>query len=201
MSPIQPIRGYFIPLDSFEYILKVKPHCFKLFWQLERRAASRARASAGNRIAARMPIIAITTNNSISVKPFWYFIFSLLFLTQPVPNIPALNAIHIESCTRTSRSARTNQSLALHSSSYFCYLSFPKDVATEIFKKKLLPILCLQNNPLLRTYNMILSNFSRITAIVPVQLRCESHLSSEKVLCQDKIIEFIIYIKGNRVIQ
>src|SRR5713101_5676614 len=34
------------------------------------RALSRAWANTGNRIAARMAIIAITTSNSISVKPF-----------------------------------------------------------------------------------------------------------------------------------
>ncbi|MFO7776207.1 MAG: prepilin-type N-terminal cleavage/methylation domain-containing protein [Candidatus Hydrogenedentota bacterium] len=32
-------------------------------------AVSRARASAGNKIAARIPIMAITTSNSIKVKP------------------------------------------------------------------------------------------------------------------------------------
>jgi hypothetical protein len=33
------------------------------------RALSRARANTGNKIAAKMAIIAITTNSSISVKP------------------------------------------------------------------------------------------------------------------------------------
>jgi hypothetical protein len=53
--------------------------CFRLFWQLARRADSRARANAGSRIAARMPMIAITTNNSISVKPLVFMV-----LTPPV---------------------------------------------------------------------------------------------------------------------
>jgi hypothetical protein len=45
------------------------PICFRLFAQDARRAASRARASAGKSIAASMPMIAMTTNNSINVNP------------------------------------------------------------------------------------------------------------------------------------
>ncbi len=41
------------------------PICFRLLWQEERRAFSRARPKTGNRIAAKIAIIAITTNNSI----------------------------------------------------------------------------------------------------------------------------------------
>jgi len=58
------------PGSSPEYILYTSPHSFRLFWQLARRADSRARANAGSRIAARIPMIAITTSSSISVKPF-----------------------------------------------------------------------------------------------------------------------------------
>jgi hypothetical protein len=46
-----------------------KPICFMLLWQLERRAFSRARAKTGNKMAARIAIMAITTSNSMSVKP------------------------------------------------------------------------------------------------------------------------------------
>jgi len=45
------------------------PMFFKLLWQLERRAFSRARANTGNKIVARIAIIAMTTKSSISVKP------------------------------------------------------------------------------------------------------------------------------------
>jgi hypothetical protein len=45
------------------------PHCLRLFWQLARRADSRARASAGNRSEAKMPMMAITTSNSTNVNP------------------------------------------------------------------------------------------------------------------------------------
>src|SRR5690606_6194638 len=38
-------------------------------WHDARRAASRARASAGSNMAARMPMMAITTSSSIRVKP------------------------------------------------------------------------------------------------------------------------------------
>jgi hypothetical protein len=50
----------------------MRPTCLRLFWQLDLRAASRARAKAGKRIAARMPIIAITTSNSMSVNPSFF---------------------------------------------------------------------------------------------------------------------------------
>jgi len=59
--------GNFCPLDSPEYIFSTNPSCLRLFWQEDRRAASRARASAGSRIAARMPMMAMTTSSSISV--------------------------------------------------------------------------------------------------------------------------------------
>ncbi len=45
--------------------------CFRLFVQLERRAASRADWMAGSSNATRMPMMAITTNNSTRVNPCW----------------------------------------------------------------------------------------------------------------------------------
>ena len=56
---------------SCVYCISAKPTCFRLELQLARRAASRALAKAGKRIAARIAIIAITTSNSMSVKPLW----------------------------------------------------------------------------------------------------------------------------------
>ena len=56
-----PTLGYFPPLPSPEYILKISLHCLRLFAQDPLRVASRARASAGSSIAARMPIMAMTT--------------------------------------------------------------------------------------------------------------------------------------------
>src|SRR5438874_1387774 len=44
--------------------------CFKLFMQLMRRARSFAFESAGSNIDAKMAMIAITTNSSISVNPW-----------------------------------------------------------------------------------------------------------------------------------
>jgi len=41
----------------------------KLFWQVTRRPASRAICTAGNRIATRIPIIVMTTSNSMRVNP------------------------------------------------------------------------------------------------------------------------------------
>ena len=63
--------GNFCPGASPLYILSTSPSCFRLFWQEARRAASRARESAGSRIAARMAMIAMTTSSSISVKAFF----------------------------------------------------------------------------------------------------------------------------------
>lgn len=45
-----------------------KPNCRRLLKQLIRLAFDFARPKAGNNIAAKMAIIAITTNNSINVK-------------------------------------------------------------------------------------------------------------------------------------
>jgi hypothetical protein len=45
------------------------PICFRFDAQDDRRAFSRARAKTGNRIAARIAIIAMTTSNSIKVNP------------------------------------------------------------------------------------------------------------------------------------
>jgi hypothetical protein len=45
------------------------PICFRLLMQEMLRAFSFAPANAGNNIAARIAMIAITTNSSISVKP------------------------------------------------------------------------------------------------------------------------------------
>jgi hypothetical protein len=48
--------------------------------QLERRAFSRARAKTGNRIDAKIAIIAMTTKSSINVKPNFVFAF---FINTP----------------------------------------------------------------------------------------------------------------------
>ena len=54
--------------------------CFMLLAQADLRAASFALANTGNKIAARIAIIAITTSSSISVKP--------VFLLIIVPSLP-----------------------------------------------------------------------------------------------------------------
>ena len=43
-----------------------------LLWQVDFRAASLARAKTGNRIAARIAMIAMTTKSSMSVKPLFF---------------------------------------------------------------------------------------------------------------------------------
>jgi hypothetical protein len=52
--------------------------------QLARRALSLALAKTGNRMAARIEIIAITTNNSINVKPV---LFSEVRITSPLQKL------------------------------------------------------------------------------------------------------------------
>src|SRR5438132_11580728 len=58
----------FWSLLSSAHVRIAKPTCFRLFVQLLRCARALARASAGSNMAARMAIIAMTTNNSIKVK-------------------------------------------------------------------------------------------------------------------------------------
>ena len=45
-----------------------RPSCLRLFWHLARAAASRTFCTAGSRMPIRMPMIAMTTSNSISVN-------------------------------------------------------------------------------------------------------------------------------------
>jgi hypothetical protein len=77
-------------------LLIANPICFMLFWHWDRRAASRADCTAGSNIAIKMPMMVITTNNSINVKPFLnhslarIFCFSLIshllyFSGNPAP--------------------------------------------------------------------------------------------------------------------
>src|SRR6266852_1436807 len=49
--------------------MPARPSCFRLLRQADWRAFSRAWAKTGNRIAARMAMIAMTTSSSIRVKP------------------------------------------------------------------------------------------------------------------------------------
>ena len=53
---------------TFSHNCMAMPTCFMLFAQCVRRAASRAACTAGNNSAIKIPMIAITTNNSTSVK-------------------------------------------------------------------------------------------------------------------------------------
>lgn len=56
------------PSFSWAYIIRAMPRCFKLLVQDIARAFSRALLKAGNSMAAKMAIIAMTTNNSINVN-------------------------------------------------------------------------------------------------------------------------------------
>src|SRR5882724_1149515 len=51
------------------YMVIVTPNCLRFERQLARRAFSLARARAGSNIAARIAMMAMTTSNSIRVKP------------------------------------------------------------------------------------------------------------------------------------
>src|SRR6266496_6451936 len=59
---------------SAVYMARVNPTCFKLDRQLASSAFCFALDSAGNNIAARMAMMAMTTSNSMSVKPRRVFI-------------------------------------------------------------------------------------------------------------------------------
>jgi hypothetical protein len=45
-----------------------------LLWQLARRAFSRARAKTGNKMAAKMAMMAMTTKSSINVNPLRFIL-------------------------------------------------------------------------------------------------------------------------------
>src|SRR6266568_8462392 len=60
------------------YMWKPSPICLLLLQQAMALALSLALPNAGRSIAARIAMMAITTSNSISVKPRWVFRFALL---------------------------------------------------------------------------------------------------------------------------
>src|SRR5436853_6800976 len=62
------------------YIMVPVPLCFRLLIQVIARADSRACAKTGNRIAARIAMIAMTTSSSMRVKPDLLLMFMLLSL-------------------------------------------------------------------------------------------------------------------------
>jgi predicted CDP-diglyceride synthetase/phosphatidate cytidylyltransferase len=62
-----------LSLFSLAYIINPMPICFTLLMHWVLRADSLALLNTGSRIPARIPIIAITTNSSISVKPLLNF--------------------------------------------------------------------------------------------------------------------------------
>src|ERR1700677_3307775 len=62
-------------LLSLAYIVQASANCFWLLKQVDCVAFSLARANAGSNIAAKMAIMAITTSNSINVKPFFIAVF------------------------------------------------------------------------------------------------------------------------------
>src|SRR5262245_3278536 len=67
-----------------------RPSCLRLFWQLMRRAASRAACTAGKSSATNTPMMAITTSSSTSVNAGRREL-------EPVGDIPSLlsfSALH-----------------------------------------------------------------------------------------------------------
>jgi hypothetical protein len=65
------------PSWSLAYIIKPKPHCFRLLRQETARAFARAFERAGRSIEAKIAIIAMTTKSSIRVKDFFIGVFDL----------------------------------------------------------------------------------------------------------------------------
>src|SRR6476646_4148958 len=80
-SLVEMLNGKRSPL-SVEKIRKDKPTFLRLFTHLMRCALALALARAGSNIPARIAIIAITTNSSMSVKaPFLYLRKTLFILS------------------------------------------------------------------------------------------------------------------------
>jgi len=63
---------------SSQNIFRASMTCLLLFQSMELWALSLARARAGNNSAANMAMMAITTNNSMSVKPRMTLVSSIL---------------------------------------------------------------------------------------------------------------------------
>src|SRR4051812_8310210 len=57
--------------------MTARPSCFRLLTHCERRAASRAACTAGNKRAIRTAMMAMTTSSSIRVKPRRFIRFLL----------------------------------------------------------------------------------------------------------------------------
>ena len=66
---LEPDPGGSQSLKSWKYICKAVPDCFMLEMQFAICAFRFALANAGNNMAARMAIMAMTTSSSIKVKP------------------------------------------------------------------------------------------------------------------------------------
>src|SRR5438128_5519869 len=69
----ETFQGYLSPL-SFAHIRKPKLICLKSFTQVIRLALALAVANAGSNRPAKMAMMAMTTSNSMSVKPTVRFI-------------------------------------------------------------------------------------------------------------------------------
>jgi hypothetical protein len=63
---------------------KAAASCFMFDWQLACRAFSLALANTGKRMAARTAMIAMTTSNSVSVKPLLDTPVALPSIAEPV---------------------------------------------------------------------------------------------------------------------
>src|SRR5438876_10524139 len=95
------------PLWSSEYMVIAKPICLRLLIQEMLRAFSLAIDNAGNNMAARMEMIAMTTSNSIKVKAQGsFFTFKR---TQPNTEITPRKAFLIRS---SAERPGTNNSLS-----------------------------------------------------------------------------------------
>src|SRR5271166_5259985 len=105
----EPSLGSRSPLSPANNCV-ARPHCFRLFRHTVACAARLARLSAGSNRLARMPITAITTNNSINVNPRLLFINVNLHLsidaTHTLPH-DELHYIFLRGC----QSGRFNSSV------------------------------------------------------------------------------------------
>src|SRR5579859_1181535 len=72
-----------MPLPSSAYICQPKSSCFSLLRQRTRWAFSLPRDRTGNKIAARIAMMAITTSNSINVNACFAFIFNFVINKWP----------------------------------------------------------------------------------------------------------------------
>ena len=90
-----------------------RPICFRLLTHWVRRAASRAACTAGSKSAIRTAMIAITTSNSISVKPRLSVVLTDFIVHSMRRGVRPRSKVRYQRFRPTSAAMPTGQSVRL----------------------------------------------------------------------------------------